>query len=276
MCKNFLSLDISLEIGFFIRRNSNLGGFKVYKTLGDIGISSETTTLQAVFKAFDNLGDQIILIYNQSELTTGITDMPIGYGQLQLIKSHGRISVWYTTGNSSYYLADNNNIQNRTADDLIPIPSVINNLTSSTVSNKEALSAYQGYVLNNNLNRLYNQYRVLYIEDQVQNTNVVIQFTTTYGYITLLYSSPFFSGLISVRTPSLTTTISDANGISHMPFTATRSSDVDGLIVNYVAAAKSTTDNTFRIKISFSDKIPASCYILMGNTTDAIIYTQAT
>ena len=33
MCKNFLSLDISLEIGFFIRRNSNLSNFTTASTL---------------------------------------------------------------------------------------------------------------------------------------------------------------------------------------------------------------------------------------------------
>ena len=273
MCKNFLSLDISLEIGFFIRRNSNLGDFKVYKTLGDIGISSSTTTLQNVFKAFDNSGDQIIFIYNQGALTSGITDMPVGYGQLQLIKAQGRISVWYTTGNTSYYFADNNNIQNRTADDLIPIPSVINNLTSSTVSYKEALSAYQGYVLNNSVQRLYQQYRVLYIENQT-NKFLVIEFETVYGYISILYSCPYFSGLISIRLPSLTTSITQANGISHMPFTGTRSDDISGMSINYVAAVKNSGSG-YRVKIAFSDNIPASCYILLGDTSSANIYSQA-
>lgn len=253
--------------------NSNLGGFKVYKTLGDIGISSSSTTLQNVFKAFDNIGDQIIFIYNQGALTSGITDMPVGYGQLQLIKAQGRISVWYTTGNTSYYFADNNNIQNRTADDLIPIPSVINNLTSSTVSYKEALSAYQGYVLNNSVQRLYQQYRVLYIDNQT-NKFLVIEFETVYGYISILYSCPYFSGLISIRLPSLTTSITQTNGISHMPFTGTRSDDISGMIINYVAAVKNSGSG-YRVKIAFSDNIPASCYILLGDTSSANIYSQA-
>ena len=206
-------------------------------------------------------------------MSSGITDLPIGYGQLQMIASQGRVSVWYTTGTYSYYLCDNNNIITRTAEDLIPVPSVVNNLTSSSYSKQESLSAYQGYVLNNNINRLINQYRVMYIDNQ-SNKFLIIRFVTTYGYVSLLYSCPYFSGLISIRIPSLETTISQTAGISHMKFDADRSTDISGMSIDYVAAWKINDNNTYGIKIAFSDNVPASCYILLGNTTNSTIYSQ--
>ena len=250
-----------------------MNNFKIYRTLADIGISSATTTLQDVFTAFYNIGGNSIFIYSQGTLSSGITDLPIGYGQLKMIISQGRVSAWYTTGNYSYYLCDNQNITTRTADDLIPIPLVVNNLTSSTYSKQDSLSAYQGYVLNDNINRLINQYRVMYLENQ-NNKFLIIQFVTTYGYVSLLYSCPYFSGLISVRTTSLSTTISQTAGISHMQFDSKRTSDISGMSIQYVAAWRINDNNTYRIKIAFSDNIPASCYILLGNTTSSTIYSQ--
>ena len=43
MCKNFLSLDISLEIGFFIRRNSKLKVKTIYEIWGDTSITLNAT-----------------------------------------------------------------------------------------------------------------------------------------------------------------------------------------------------------------------------------------
>ena len=49
MCKNFLSLDISLEIGFFIRRNSKLGVTTVQEIWADasITVNNHSNTLIA-------------------------------------------------------------------------------------------------------------------------------------------------------------------------------------------------------------------------------------
>ena len=152
MYKNFLSLDISLEIGFFIYRNSNLSNLKIYSELQSIGITSSTTTLNEVINKFlDNLsGSECLFLCNQGALDNGITDLPNGYGLLTIWDWHGRVTVYFQT-NKVYFMTDNTTtIRNKTADDLTIVPYVRNNLTASSYTDGEVLSAYQGYLLNQN------------------------------------------------------------------------------------------------------------------------------
>ena len=131
---------------------SNLSNLKIYSSLTSIGISSNTATLNtAINSFFDCDGQYAIFIHNQSSLENGITDLPAGYGLLTIYKWGGRVQVcyqvntriWFATGNTT----DGRNI---TPDNLSLVPYVRNNLTASSYTNGEVLSAYQGYLLNQN------------------------------------------------------------------------------------------------------------------------------
>ena len=135
------------------QQNSNLNGYKIYNSLADIGITSNTTTLNAVMVALKNKGpiNSFIFFFSQGSLTTGITDLPISYGLLTVIGAGGRVRVRiYSNDRVFACIANTNDMVTITADDLHEVPEkVVDALTgNATADHYKALSAYQGYLLN--------------------------------------------------------------------------------------------------------------------------------
>lgn len=129
-----------------------MGGYKIYNGLADIGITSSTTTLNAVMVALKNKSQNSFLFFqNQSTLTAGITDLPIGYGLLTIIGTGGRIQVTLTNADRTFcHVTNTTDMTGVTADDLHEVPwKVVDALTgNATADHYKALSAYQGYLLN--------------------------------------------------------------------------------------------------------------------------------
>lgn len=82
---------------------ANFNGFKVY-TLADLGITGNTT-FNAVCSALSSLksNNPWMFICAQGVLTSGITDMPEGYGLLTVTQIAGRFSVEYKAPNKLYF-----------------------------------------------------------------------------------------------------------------------------------------------------------------------------
>lgn len=130
-----------------------MGGYRIYNSLIDIGITGGTTTLNEVMTALKNKGsvNSFIFFFNQSVLTAGITDLPVGYGVLMVIGSGGRIFVrLYNNDRVFACISNTNDMTTITADRLHEVPEkVVDALTGNAAANHySALSSYQGYLLN--------------------------------------------------------------------------------------------------------------------------------
>lgn len=82
---------------------SSFNGFKIY-TMADLGITGNTT-FNAVCSALSSLksNNPWMFICAQGVLTSGITDMPEGYGLLTVTQIAGRFDVEYKAPNKIYF-----------------------------------------------------------------------------------------------------------------------------------------------------------------------------
>ena len=221
----------------------------------EIGITSSSTTLNNVLKGcfatFSGTND--IFLYNQGTLTTGITDLPIGYGLLEVIKFRGRWKILYYNAEYMWISTDNDTgIVNKKATDLTKIARTRNNLTASSYVDGEALSAYQGYILNQNLLN-YNNYmtrRIAVIHGNDANntdyTRFNLWFDSDSGHISFLYTDWDESTIIVLNTGNLSSTLT-SNNIRY-----TKIREDNNRIINIQAARVENTSTRMRLKISSS------------------------
>lgn len=82
---------------------ANFNGFKVY-AMTDLGITGNTT-LNAVCTALSGLksSNPWMFVYAQGVLTSGITDLPEGYGLFMVTQIAGRFVVEYKAPNKMYF-----------------------------------------------------------------------------------------------------------------------------------------------------------------------------
>lgn len=86
---------------------SDLSGYKIYAGLNALGISGNTT-FNAVMNKLKSLNvNDFVFFANQSALTSGITDLPVGYCLLTVIGQAGRISVHVDNADRCYVLTCN-------------------------------------------------------------------------------------------------------------------------------------------------------------------------
>ena len=143
MCKNFLSLDNLLEIGFFIHENSNLTSIdsnKLPKTNPTLTWELENGNKIELRKAEATEGTGLSFVRTDADGTPYYTNL-FEYSdeyetflQSKAPKSHASTTTEYGGGTENSY----------------GHCKTINNLNRSSFTNGEALSAYQGYLLNQN------------------------------------------------------------------------------------------------------------------------------
>lgn len=224
------------------QQNSNLNGYKIYNGLADIGITSNTTTLNAVMVALKNKGpiNSFIFFFNQGSLTTGITDLPIGYGLLTVIGAGGRVQVRIHSNDRAYAcVTSTTDMTTITTGSLHEVPEkVVDALTgNATADHYKALSAYQGYLLNQKFGNI----QILSIAtlnvsttasaangatwSGIKGTITAVSGATGYYFIPLSCNFGFVTS-VSVSGTTVTCSAMNASGGSH-------SCVIVGLVVAY-------------------------------------------
>ena len=121
--------------------------------LSSIGLTSPTTLNDVINNFIDRINGSgsFLFLCNQGTLSEKITDLPAGYGLLTIWAITGRVALFYQINDKIWLLVGNTaDIINKEADDLTIVPYPRNNLTASSYTDGEVLSAYQGYLLNQN------------------------------------------------------------------------------------------------------------------------------